>query len=175
MKRLVQSVLAASAVAGSLMLPAAPASAATACDPGTGTYSGRCYTTGAITTKSTVVQSVPLINDSKYTVTMNCGFTSTITRSLSTGLSVTATAKATILKVVDLSTSATVSMNLTQTSSQATTAGGSVKLPPGGRVVCERLYGSVTTQIKEVTHTGSKTTTRNYSVTVPSTMGARIR
>ncbi len=157
-------------------LAVTPAQAATTrCEPGSGTYSGRCYVnTTTVSKKSIVVEQVPLQNWSSKTVTMSCGFTQTVTRSMSGTVSLSATAKATIFGLVDVSTSVSVSMTVSQTASQATTAGGSVVLSPGESVVCQRIYTWVTQGIKETTYSGSYVSTRTYSVTVPSTLGVRL-
>jgi hypothetical protein len=156
---------------GSLIAVSPTANAAQKCE-GT-TYAGRCVTTSNIVKKSTVVESVPLTNKSSYTATMNCSFTTTITKSFSTSLSLTSSVKATVWSVVEASVSGTQSMTLSQTASQATTAGGSVKLPPGGKVICQRVYGyyTMTTKIDEW---GPGAVDRTLTSTLPYSLGVTI-
>jgi hypothetical protein len=104
---------------------------------------------------------------------MNCSFTTTITKSFSTSLSLTSSVKATVWSVVEASVSGTQSMTLSQTASQATTAGGSVKLPPGGKVICQRVYGyyTMTTKIDEW---GPGAVDRTLTSTLPYSLGVTI-
>jgi hypothetical protein len=159
----------AGAVAG-----AAPASAATRCLRGSNTYSGRCFTSHQIYSHLSVVEAVPLVNRSRHTATFHCSFTRTITRSFSVASSVSAEAKATLFELIDASTTVTVQRTVTQTASQATEAGLSVRLRPGQRATCQRTYGSVTTRIKDTEYTGLHSTSRHYQVRVPSFLGVRL-
>ncbi len=148
-----------------------PAQAAQQCAGST--YSGRCITTSNIVKKSTVVESVPLTNSSKYTASMHCSFTTTISRSYANSVSLTASLKASVWGVAEASISGTQQITLTQSASQATTAGGSVSLPPGGRVICQRVYGYYTMTTK-VDEWGPGAVDRTMTSTVPYSFGVTI-
>ncbi len=148
-----------------------PAEAAQRCAGST--YAGRCITTSNIVKKSTVVESVPLTNSSKYTATMHCSFTTSISRSYANSVSLTASLKASVWGVAEASVSGTQQVTLTQTASQATTAGGSVSLPPGGRVICQRVYGYYTMTTK-VDEWGPGSVDRTMTSTVPFSFGVKI-
>jgi len=160
------------------VLGAAPVSASTVtvCDPGSTSYSGRCYTntTQVSAQKSTVVQSVVLQNWSSKTATMSCSFTSTITRSFSASVTLSASVKASLFGLVDASTSVAVQFSVSQSASSATTAAGSIVLKPGESVICQRMYFYVTQTIKETSYAGSWSSSRTYTVTAPKSMGVRI-
>jgi hypothetical protein len=151
-----------------------PANAATRCLPGTTTYSGRCFASHRIYHHLRVVEAVPLVNRSAHAATFHCSFTRTITRSFAVAASVSAEAKATLFELVDASTSITVQRTVTQTASQATEAGLSVRLSPGQRATCERTYGYVTTQITDTRFSGLVSHRRKYRVRVPSFLGVRL-
>jgi hypothetical protein len=153
---------------------ATPASAATRCLRGSTTYSGRCFTSHRIYSHLKVVEAVPLVNRSGHTATFHCSFTRTITRSFAVGASVSAEVKASLFELIDASTNITVQRTVTQTASQATEAGLSVRLRPGQRAACERTYGYVTTRITDTRYTGSVSHRRNYRVRVPSFLGVRL-
>jgi hypothetical protein len=173
MKSLLRVVALMALVVGSLAVGGSPASAAQQCWGSS--YSGRCITTSNIVKRSTVVESVPLTNSSKYNVTMNCGFTTTITRSYANSVSLTATIKASVWGVAEASISGTQQVTLTQTGSQATTAGGSVTLPPGGKVICQRIYGyyTMTTNVSEWGPGAAPAKT--FTTTVPFSFGVTIK
>jgi hypothetical protein len=153
---------------------ATPANAATRCLRGSTTYSGRCFTSHRIFNHLKVVEAVPLVNRSGHAATFHCSFTRTITRSFAVGASVSAEAKATLFGLIDASTSITVQRTVTQTASQATEAGLSVRLRPGQRATCERTYGYVTTRITDTRYSGAVSHRRNYRVRVPSFLGVRL-
>lgn len=156
---------------GSLIAVSPVANAYQKCE-GT-TYAGRCITTSNSVKKSTIVESVPLTNKSSYTATMNCAFTTTISRSFSTSLSLTTSLKASVWTAVEATVSGTQSMTLSQTATQATTAGGSVKLPPGGKVICQRVYGYYTMTTK-VDEWGPGAVDRSFTSTLPYSLGVTI-
>lgn len=153
---------------------ASQADAATRCLRGSGTHSGRCFTSHRIYKHLKVVEAVPLVNRSRHTATFHCSFTRTITRSFAVGASVSAEAKASLFELVDASTTVTVQRTVTQTASEATEAGLTVRLRPGQRATCERTYGYVTTRIRDYTYSGTYSRTRRYKVRVPSYLGVRL-
>ena len=155
-------------------LAATSADAATRCLRGSTTYSGRCFTSHRIYRHQRVAEAVPLVNRSRHTATLQCSFTHTITRSLDVGASVSSEVKGTLFGLVDASTSITVHRTVTQTASQATQAGASVRLKPGERVTCERTYGYVTTRVTDKRYSGSHVQQRSYRVRVPSYLGVRL-
>jgi len=57
---------------------------------------------------------------------------------------------------------------------RATTAGGSVRLKPGQRVICQRTYGSLVSKVKETTYRPGSQSVRRFKVRVPSYLGVRI-
>lgn len=173
MKLVLRAVAVMALVLGSFAVGGSPASAAQKCSGST--YAGRCITTSNIVKKSTVVETVPLTNSSKYKVTMNCGFTTTITRSYSNSVSLTASLKASVWGVAEASISGTQQQTLTQTGSQATTAGGSVTLPPGGKVICQRVYGSYTMKTVINEWGPGAAATKTLTTTVPYSFGVTIR
>ena len=173
MKRALVSALLAAPVFAASLLAAPTASAASQCTGVSGNWT--CVTTSGIAYQTTVTDSVPLINSSKYTATMHCSFTTTVTRSWSVSTSLTAGVKATVWGVAEASVSGTQTQSLTMTGSQATTAGGSVVLPPGGSVVCQRIYGyySMSTKV-ELWSNYKVTSTKNFTTTVPYHFGVRL-
>ena len=173
MKSLVRAGAAATLVLGSIAVAGPPASAAQQCWGSS--YSGRCITTSSIVRHSTVVEQVPLTNSSKYTVTMNCGFTTTISRSYANSVSLTASIKASVWGVAEASISGTQQQTLTQTATQATTAGGSVKLPPGGKVICQRVYGYYTMKTNVGEWSGTTSSSKTFTTTVPYSFGVTIK
>jgi hypothetical protein len=173
MKRLLALLLTPLASAALLgVVCASPAAAATRCQGGTG--SGRCITVSNVKRHLRVVESVSLENKSSKTVTMHCSFTKTVTRSTTGSISLTIGVKAQIFKVAEASTSIDITNSITQSSSQATTAGGSVRLKAHQSVMCQRTYGYVKASVKQVDHTSRKSVTKYYTVTIPVSMGARI-
>ena len=173
MKRALASALGLATIVASSVLAAPSASAASQCTGVSGNWT--CVSTSNIVKKTTVTDSVPLINASKYTATMNCSFTTTVTRSWSTSSSLTAGVKATVWGVAEASVSGTQTQTLTMTASQATTAGGSVVLPPGGSVVCQRIYGYYTMATKVEYWSNYKVTkTSNFNTNVPFSFGVKI-
>jgi hypothetical protein len=157
---------------GMVGLAAVPASASTKCS-GDGDK-GRCLTASAVKKHVSVVESVPIENDSRKTITVTCAFERTITKSTSASISVTGSVKVSIVKVVDLSTSVSVSNEVTQTASTATKIAATIKLKPGQSVTCERTYGYVSAKIREHWWSGGSDHYRNYTVKVPSYLGARV-
>jgi len=166
-------VAAAALLSASLAAPSA-ADAATRCLPGSNTYSGRCFTSHRVYRALKVVEAVPLVNRSRRTATFHCSFTRTITRSVAVGVSVSAEVKATLFKLVDASTSISVHQEVTQTASQATQAGLSVRLRPRQSAICQRTYGHVKTRITDTSYSGSRVHRRRYTVKVPSFLGVRL-
>lgn len=168
-------LLVAAAVAALLVVPTTPAEAATRCTQ-KGPGSSQCFTATNVVRGQKVVESVPLVNRSSKPVTAHCSFSKTISRSVSASVTVAGEVKGTLFKVVDASTSISVSASLTQTAEQATTAGGSVRLRPGQRIICQRIYSNVVSRIKEVTYYPAprNSTTRYYSTTTPSSLGVRF-
>lgn len=173
MKSLARAGAAAALALGSVVAVGSPANAASQCWGST--YSGRCIATSNIVYHSTVVETVPLTNKSKYTATMNCGFTTTVSRSYSNSVSLTASLKASVWGVAEASISGTQQITLTQTASQATTAGGSVKLPPGGKVICQRVYGYYTMKTVINEWGPGAAATKTLTSTVPYSFGVTIR
>lgn len=171
LKTLTRFGVASALVAGGSIGLAGHADAAQRCAGST--YSGRCITTSNIVYHSTVVETVPLINSSRYTATMSCSFTRTVSRSYSNSVSLTAGLKASVWGVAEASVSGTQEVTLSQTASQATAAGGSVKLPPGGKVNCQRIYGYYTMTTK-VDEWGPGAVDRTFTSYVPYSFGAKI-
>ena len=171
--RVLAGVLVATVLGTGLVgLGAAPASASTKCT-GDGD-AGRCLTASAVKKHVSVVESVPIENDSSKTVTATCAFERTITKGTSASISVTGSVKVSIVKVVDLSTSISVTSEVSQSAATATKIAATIKLKPGQSVTCERTYGYVTAKIKEHWWSGGRDHYRNYTVKVPSYLGARI-
>lgn len=171
MKFLARTAVIGMLASGALVAATPAANAAQSCAGST--YSGRCITTSNIVKKSSVVESVPLVNNSRYKATMHCSFTQTITRSFSTTSTLTVGLKASVWGVAEASVSGSQSMTLSQSASQATSAGGSVTLPPGGKVICQRTYGyyTMTTKIDEW---GPGAVDRTFTSTVPYSLGVTI-
>jgi hypothetical protein len=170
----VKLVVIAAALLVGAVAGATPANAATRCLHGSTTFSGRCFTSHRIYHHLRVVEAVPLVNRSRHAATFHCSFTRTITRSFAVAASVSAEAKATLFELIDASTTITVQRTVTQTASQATEAGLTVRLRPGQRATCERTYGYVTTQITDTRYSGSVSHRSNYRVRVPSSLGVRL-
>ncbi len=167
---LIAVVLPTAVVAG-----ATAADAATRCLKGSTTYSGRCFESHRIYRHLNVVEAVPLVNRSRHTATFHCSFTRTITRSVAVGATVSSEIKGTLFGLIDASTSIAVHRTVTQTASQATEAGLSVRLRPKQRATCERTYGYVSTRITDTRYSGSRVKRRRYSIRVPSYLGVRLR
>jgi hypothetical protein len=172
-----------SALLGAFLSTAAvsPASAASAtrCQKGSNMEGGRCWTRSTIYKHLKVAEAVPLENLSSRTITAHCQFSRTITKTFTGGVDLNYNAKASILGLVDVGTSYTLHMSVSQSAAQATEAGASVVLRPGQRVTCQRTYGYVSTRIKDYrywgstgAHAGSSTT--YYTVTVPAYLGVRV-
>lgn len=173
MKRLLGAALGTATLLATSLLVAPPANAASQCSGVSGNWT--CVTTSAITYKTLVADTVPLINASKYTATMHCSFTTTATRSWTTSSSITAGVKAEVWGVAEASVSGTQTQTLSMTGSQATTAGGSVVLPPGGSVTCQRIYGYYTMSTKVEYWSNYKVTkTQTFPTTVPYHFGVKI-
>lgn len=166
--------LAAALTVGLGGLTAIPASAATKCEGGT--TAGRCITTSNPVYRSTVVESVPLINASKTkTVTMSCGFSQTITRTWGVSATLSAEVKAKVWGVVEATVGGSQTASLSQTASAATTAGGSVTLKPGESVTCQRIYGYYTMTTVISTWTASKSLPeQRFTSTLPYSLGVKI-
>ncbi|MBP2416428.1 hypothetical protein ACFFOM_06800 [Microlunatus capsulatus] len=154
------------------LLTAPPAAAATRCQGGTG--SSRCVTVSNVKKHLKVVESVSLENKSSKKVTMHCSFTKSISRTTTGSISLTAGVKAQVFGVAEASTSIDITSSVSQSASQATTAGGSVVLRSHESVLCQRTYGYVKADVKEVTSTSTKSSTRRYTVTIPVNMGVRV-
>lgn len=141
---------------------------------------GVCYeTVGTAVTKRQVVESVPLINNTRKTGKFRCTFSKTVSESRKTSKSVTAKAGGKIYGLVDVEFSGTLTEEITQTGSQASAASAAYKLKPGEKVVCNRIYSKVVMKIKEtrwtgITQTPYNTTTRNLTTTIPSTLGIQV-
>lgn len=160
---------------GGVLAVAGPAAAArTQCAKGSGTHSGRCYTVGHVNHVVKVVEAVPLQNRSNHTVHAHCSFTQTITRAQETSQEVSAGVKADLFSFVSADTSYHLTKKVSQTASQATTAGGSVTLKPGQHVTCERTYGYVTTIVKVYEYSGTRGKHYSVSTRIPSYLGARF-
>lgn len=127
-----------------------------------------------VTKHTKVVEAVPLVNHSSKTATMHCGFTQTITRSFSAGVELSETIKAHIFFLVDAETSIKVSMNVSQTASAATSAGGSIVLKPGQSVTCERTYGYVTSTVTRHEWHGLSGTSKKFITKIPSSLGVTL-
>ena len=140
-----------------------------------GTYSGTCSEYLSSVGRSVYVEAVPLVNRSPYTGTFRCGFSTTVSRSLTASVSLTYEEKVSLLTVVDVSVSANVSMSITQTASQATSAGGSFTLRPGQRVTCYRTYGYVNAIVRERQYAGCRVVSvRDVTTAVPSYLGVTV-
>lgn len=173
MKRMLALSGATFVALGTSLIVAQPAAHADECVGGSS--SGKCVQVLSTTTQSEVVETIPLTNSSPYDVTVNCGFSQTITRSVEQGASAEMSVSAQVA-AVGASASVGVSESVTQTGSQASSAGGSVDLAPGQTVNCERTYNSVRATMREYSYTGSGTTeTARYTVTVPSSLGVTLR
>lgn len=152
------------------------ARARTKCVKGSGTYAGTCYKFLRSTKKVVPVEAVPLRNRSSRTGTFTCSFTRTVSRAVEYGASATSSAEAeAVFGLAKISLSVTVSKKVTQTDTQASTAGGSVTLKPGQSVTCLRTYGSVIMRVQRYTYRGSEVTYDDPSkVRLPAYLGVDI-
>lgn len=173
MKRTATTLAAAAVCAGALLVPAGSAEAAgnTKCFTGGDGRTGTCYTVGPVAKHSVVVEAVPLVNNSSRTVKASCAFTQTITKSIETGISSNTEVKATLFSLVDASTSITIHKKVTQTASQAVTAGGEITLKPHTSITCERTYGYVVSTVTRKVWHDATTTIKKFTVRIPSNLG----
>jgi hypothetical protein len=175
MKRLLAGLVMLGTALGPISLATAtPAAAATRCQGGTG--SSRCVTVSHVKRHLKVIESVPLENTTKKKkVTMSCSFSRSYSRSMTGSITMSAGVKGQVFGVAEASTSIDLSKSVSQTATQATSASGTVTLKPGEAVLCQRTYGYIKADVKEVTTTAKKkASTRYYTVTIPVSMGARI-
>ncbi len=182
MRKLSLSLLAVVIAAALALFDTTPATAAykTVCERGSSTSSGRCYKQmSSVVKRVKVVDAVPLINRSSRKATFHCAFSSSVTREVTLGgsVSVSASAEASLMKIASASVSTTYTLDahVTMSATQAKEAGGSVVLRPGQKVVCQRIYSHVTFSVRPYTYSG--TTIRwgtTKSVTVPSSLGVRL-
>ena len=123
--------------------------------------------------KRVIVESVPLENNSKKTVTAHCGFSLTNTKSELFSSSVTAEIKQDIPLVAEVKFSGTFMRSITQTAAQATQAGGDVTLAPGEHLTCNRTYGYTRFSVHSWDNFGTDTghNQRWFKVRVPSRLG----
>lgn len=160
------------AFGGAVALPGT-ASAATDCQGGS--YSGHCVETTNVVSGEIVLDTIPLQNNSPYGATLSCTFTQSVSAELSATTSVSAEVSGQIAGAVSASVGATASVSVTASASETSSAAGSVYLEPGQSVVCQRFASVYTTNVHEYDYSQSGTSNeRDYSATVPSTIGARI-
>ena len=148
----------------------------TVCQEGSGTQSGRCWKLLESRSKLVVVEAIPLENKTRRKKSnMHCSFSRPVSRSVTVGGSVSASAEFGVFKVVKANITVTVHRDVTQTASQASTAGGSVVLKPGESVVCQRTYGYVWARVKQYTWSGGRDAeTIILKSKVPANLGVRI-
>lgn len=150
-----------------------PASAGTSCQGGSST--GHCVVTSNESVSTSVVDTVPLSNNSGIAGDFTCTFTSTVSESLTTTASVDASVSAQILGAASASVSVGLSQSIQQTGSQATAAGVTVRLEPGQTVQCQRTYQHVVALVHEYDYSQSGTSNeRDYTATIPSSFGVAL-
>lgn len=137
-------------------------------------YAARCVEITGHSVNSTVVETVPLTNNSSNSVDMNCSFSRSLSESLTTSASLSASVEASILMAASASVSVETSESISQTATSATSAGGTITLAPGQSVQCQRTYNSVTANVTVSEHTGTGTTTTRGTATLPSSFGVTI-
>lgn len=154
---------------------ALPSSASAASDCQGGSYSGHCVETTNVVSGEIVLDTVPLQNNSPYTATMTCSFSQSVSAELSTTASVSAEVSGQIVGAVEATAGVSASVSVSASATEGTEAAGSVELGPGQSVVCQRFASVYTTNVHEYDYSQSGTSNeRDYSATVPSTIGARI-
>ncbi|MDQ1106443.1 hypothetical protein QE364_003292 [Nocardioides zeae] len=172
MKRALALSGAAAAVIGTTLFVAPPAAQADECVGGSS--SGKCVQVLSTSVSTSVVETVPMQNNSGTTASFTCGFSQTISRSVETSASAELSVSAQVA-AVGASASVGVSESVNQSASEASSAGGTVTLAPGESILCERTYSAVTAQMREYSYSGTGTTeTARYQVTVPSSLGIRL-
>ncbi len=160
------------ALGGAIALPGT-ASAAANCQGSS--YSGHCVDTTNVVSGEIILDTVPLQNNSPYTATMTCSFGQSATAELSATATVSAEVSGQIVGAVKATAGVSASVSVTASASASTEAAGSIELGPGQSVVCQRFASVYTTNVHEYDYSQSGTSNeRNYSATVPSTIGARI-
>ncbi|MBE7325937.1 hypothetical protein IEQ44_14900 [Nocardioides sp. Y6] len=165
-----------SAVAAAETTAAAKKGKKTRCLKGSGASGGVCFKLRSTKYRVKRVESVPLRNKSSKKATMHCSFTKTISKSVQrkAGISSTAEVNA-VFGLAKLNVSVNVEKSVTQTASQATTAGGSIVLKPGEEVTCIRTYGHVVTKVRRYAWSGNKMTSDEIIKTkIPSSLGVDI-
>lgn len=149
----------------------------TKCVRGSGPSRGTCYKYLSSRFKLTPVESIPLRNRSSRVVTMSCGFSRTITKSITESASMSSAAEVNaVFGLAKVTVEASVSRSVSQTAEQATTAGGSIRLKPGQQVVCVRTYGSTTLRLQRYEYFPSgKVVRKNFRTKIPAYLGVDIR
>lgn len=177
MRRLCALFLATAALLGTMVAISGPASATSGCmrvKPKPDGYI-TCFNVTSMSYHSVRVEAVPVRNYSKVRIHASCKFTTTVSRGFEAGLSYTASAKATIVKLVDLGGSWTAHLNLSMTAQTATEVAGDFYLNPGQSVTCIRTYGYVTATVSSYDRWDVGAQIRNRRTTtvkVPSRLGA---
>ena len=174
MGKIARLALGAPLLVAAVLAMGSPAQAATRCEKGSTSYSGRCWTIHHVYKHLRVAEAVPLVNHSSHAATFHCSFTRTISRTFEAGISLSYEAKVGLFDLVDVGTHFEVHLSVSQTAAQATEAGLSVRLRAHQRATCERTYGYVTTKVKDVEYAGMYRKTHHYSVKVPSYLGVRL-
>lgn len=157
------------------LLKAAKKGSVVKCAKGSGSHSGRCWKLLKSQIKVVVVEAIPLENKSRHKkANMHCSFSRTVSKSVEVGGSVSSSVEAGVFSVVKVNVTASVHRNVTQTATEASTAGGDVTLRPGESVVCQRTFGHVVARVKQTTWAGSKTESVILKAKIPSALGVRI-
>lgn len=166
----------ASSVSASKSAPLSARRGKTKCVKGSGTGSGICYTFLSSRYKVTPVESVPLRNRSyKKKATMSCSFSKSVTKTTSYGGSATSSGEVNaVFGLAKLSLSVTVSKQVSQSSTSASSAAGTVTLKPREQVTCLRTYGSVIMRVEKYTYHSKGGTKKVYTTKIPSTLGVDI-
>jgi hypothetical protein len=163
------------AVQHQAMLKAAQRASTTKCAKGSGSYSGRCWKLLKSKVAVVVVEAIPLENQTRRKkANMHCSFSRTVSKSVEVGGSVSASVEAGVFSVVKVNVSTTVHKNVSQTATEASSAGGDITLKPGESVVCQRTYGHVIARVRQTTWSGGKTESKVLRAKIPAGLGVRI-
>jgi hypothetical protein len=159
--------------AAALLVAPAPAQAAADCQGGTS--SGRCVEVLSTSTGSTVVETVPMVNNTSLSGSFTCSVEQAVSRTVETSVGVDAGVSGQIFGAVSASVSVSVSESLSQTASSASSAAGTFTLAPGQALNCQRTYGYVTATVHQYDYSGTGTSNEStYTTTVPSSLGVTV-
>lgn len=148
--------------------------ASTWCEPGSGSYSGRCYSlTNTVTSKS-VVERVTVHNGLDRNVSFTCGFSKTITKTFSASVTVSTEVKAGIAFLAEGKLGISASVSYTQSASSATSIAGTFTARPGETIYCDRIYTQISTKVIKTTYSGSSVTSSTFTSTMPSSIGISV-